>query len=188
MKNEGQPIRDFVPWNSQNILVGSFWHWNMGGTAKKTHHVVSSCINVNNAPENRRSKKDSQCVVIYPMDRLDEYVQKMHSLKYFIGSFVRKGHFSHFSSWENHFPVAKIIDVVLAVEYAKLKLEDVVAFVDGNIEKSVGDRLVTADSLTTTSQVRYQLVDNIRSSFKTEQQFAICFAKTLWLAWCVVCF
>ena len=74
--------------------------------------------------------------------------------------------------------VAKIIDVILAVEYANLKLEDVVAFVDGIIEKSVGDRLVTADSLTTTSQVRYQL-DNIRSSFKTEQQFAICFAKAL---------
>ena len=119
------------------------------------------------------------------MDGLDEYVQEMHSLKYFIGSFVTKGHFSHFSSWENHFPVAKIIDVILAVEYANLKLEDVVAFVDGNIEKSVGDRLVTADSLTTTSQVR---LDNIRSSFKTEQQFAICFAKTLWLAWCAVCF
>ena len=66
----------------------------------------------------------------------------------------------------------------MAVEYANFKLVDVVAFVDGNIEKSVGDRLVTADSLTTTSQVRYQL-DNIRSFFKTEQQFAICFAKTL---------
>ena len=74
--------------------------------------------------------------------------------------------------------MAKIIDVILAVEYANLKLEDVVAFVDGIIEKSVGDRLVTADSLTTTSQVRYQF-DNIRSFFKTEQQFAICFAKTL---------
>ena len=41
--------------------------------------------------------------------------------------------------------------MTLAVEEAKSKLVDVLAFADVDIEKSVEDGLVTADSLATTS-------------------------------------
>ena len=45
------------------------------------------------------------------------------------------------------------------MEAANSKLVDVVVFADVDIEESVDDRLVTADSLATPSQVR-QLLDN----------------------------
>ena len=42
-------------------------------------------------------KKTSQQVGIWQMNRLDEYIEKMYSLKYFIGLPVRKITFSHLS-------------------------------------------------------------------------------------------
>ena len=53
--------------------------------------------------------------------------------------------------------LVNLIDVTLAVADVKLKLVDVVASADVDIEEGVEDRLVTADSLAATSHVLLQL-------------------------------
>ena len=53
--------------------------------------------------------------------------------------------------------LVNLIDVTLAVADVKLKLVDVVASADVEIEEGVEDRLVTADSLAATSQGLLQL-------------------------------
>ena len=71
--------------------------------------------------------------------------------------------------------------MTLTLESVTSKLDDVVAFVD--IEESVHDRLVTADSLATVRHVRQQLVNSF-STFTYAFQY---FSSKLWdsLLWLV---
>ena len=71
--------------------------------------------------------------------------------------------------------------MTLTLESVTSKLVDVVAFVD--IEESVHDRLVTADSLATVRHVQQQL-DNSFSTFTFTFQY---FSSKLWdsLLWLV---
>ena len=52
--------------------------------------------------------------------------------------------------------------MTLSVECANSKLVDVVAFADADIEESVDDRLVTADSLATACHVWQQLANSFQ--------------------------
>ena len=50
---------------------------------------------INIVPEGEVVEKNSQQAGIWQMNRLDEYIEKMYSLKYFIRLPVRKITFSH---------------------------------------------------------------------------------------------